>query len=294
MISLTPDQLMGLFLAFIGIFPSILLIRLYFKTKITDYLLFGLFFIDGILVLILDPLAGLTNELILFQLHHISIDTAFFILFIHASRMIWKKTPKIVFATGLGYYLILFIMTALWRLSIQPPTADVLFITLPHSYSTYFPKGAGLVINGVIIYSTAYRYIGEFYRLFSLSFLFYAYYFKTKPFINEEDSKIKNVRRIWLLVWSLFLLHTLSLFPWFPFPYEGIYLVIAAILIFYITFFLPEGLLLSSVQLTRILPLYNFILSQSEKNPSNSTVESIRKYLSLINDLHEGDELKQD
>lgn len=285
MILVTSDQLMGLFLAFIGIFPSILLIKLYFKTKISDYLLFGLFFITGIGVLILDPIAGITNELIFYQLHHILIDTAFLILFIHACRMIWKKIPKYILVSGIGYYLVLFILTSLWQVMTQPPTAVVIFITLPHSYSTYYPAGAGLRINGVIIYSTAFRYLGECYRLFSLSFLFYAYYFKTKTVANEGDEKTRNVRRIWLLVWLLFLIHTFSLFPWFPFSYEGVYLVIAAILIFYITFFLPEGLLLSQVQLTRILPLYHFIIQQSEKNPSNSTVDSIRKYLSLINDI---------
>lgn len=287
MISISPDQTMGLFLALIGIFPSFYLFRLYFKTKITDYLLFGLFFVDGILVLILDPIAGISNRLIFYQLHHISIDTAFLILFIHASRMIWKKVPKLVLFSGLSYYIILFILTSLWQVTHQDPTAIVLFIRLPHSYSTYYPNGAGLVINNIVIYSTAYRYIGEFYRLFSLTFLFYAYYFKTKPIVMDSDHKIQKVRRIWLLIWSLFLLHSLSLFPWFPFPYEGFYLVIAAILIFYITFFLPEGLLLSSVQITRILPLYSFILNQSEKNPSNTTVGSIKKYLSLITDIDE-------
>lgn len=289
MMLLTSDQLMGLFLAFIGMFPSIYLLKLYFKTKISDYLLFGLFFIDGIGVLILDPLAGYFNLLILYQLHHIAIDTAFLILFIHACRMIWKKIPKFVLGIGIGYYVVLFILTALWQLIPQPPAAVVLFITLPHSYSTYYPAGAGLRINEVIIYSTAFRYIGEFFRLFSLSFLFYAYYFKTKTIVHEGDKQTKNIRRIWLIIWFLFLIHTFSLFPWFPFPYEGVYLVIAAILIFYITFFFPEGLLLSSVQLTRILSLYNFIIQQSEENPSNTTVDNIRKYLLLINSVENED-----
>ena len=111
MIELTSDQMMGLFLAFIGIFPSIFLLRLYLETKITDYLLFGLFFLDGIAVLILDPLAGIENQLIFYQAHHICIDTAFLILFIHACRMIWKKIPRKILALGIGYYLLLFVMS---------------------------------------------------------------------------------------------------------------------------------------------------------------------------------------
>ena len=134
MIELTLNQIMGLFLAFIGIFPSLTLFRLYFQTKITDYFLFGLFFVDGILVLILDPLAGYMNVLILYQLHHISIDTAFLILFIHACRMIWKNVPILVLVVGIGYYLILFTMTVLWQLQMQPRTATLIFLTLPHSF----------------------------------------------------------------------------------------------------------------------------------------------------------------
>ena len=285
MIGLTLNQTMGLFLAIIGIFPSILLFKLYFQTKISDYFLFGLFFIDGILILILDPIAGLTNLLIFYQLHHISIDTAFFILFIHACRMSWKKIPRVILFIGVGYYIILFMMTLMWQVYTQTPYATVIFLYLPHSFSTYYPNGAGLKINDIVIYSTSYRYIGEFYRLFSLSFLFYAYYFKTRPIIKEQDVKIKKARNIWLFIWFLFFLHTLSLFPWFPFPFVGIFLVIAAVLFFYITFFLPEGLLLSTVQVTRILPLYDFIIKQAELNPHNTTVDSISTYLSNIDEI---------
>ena len=130
MIGLTLNQTMGLFLAVIGIFPSFFLFKLYFQTKISDYLLFGLFFIDGILVLILDPIAGLTNQLIFYQLHHISIDTAFLILFIHACRMSWKRIPRGILFMGVGYYIVLFIMTSMWQVYTQTPSATVIFINL--------------------------------------------------------------------------------------------------------------------------------------------------------------------
>ena len=285
MIELTPDQIMGLFLAIIGIFPSILLFRMYMETKITDYLLFGLFFLDGIAVLILDPIAGIMHQLIFYQAHHICIDIAFLILFIHACRMSWKKIPNVILALGIGYFLVLFIMTLMWQIFPQKPYDTVIFFYLPHSYSSYYPNGAGLRINNVLIYSTAYRYIGEFYRFFSLGFLFYAYYFKTRPIVREEDQKIKKARKIWLLIWGLFLLHTISLFPWFTFSFVGISLVIAAILFLYISFFLPEGLLISNAQLTRILPLYDFIIKKSDENPTNTTVDSIKNYLSILSKI---------
>lgn len=291
MIELTLNQIIGLIVAVIGIFPSLLLFRLYFKTKMTDYFLFGSFFLAGILVLILDPLAGVMNVLILYQLHHITIDTAYLIIFIHACRMIWKKIPWAVLVLGIGYYLVLFTMTSMWQLQMQPANATVFFLTLPHSFSSYYPYGAGLKINGVLVYSTAYRYIGEFYRIFALIFLFYAYYFKTKPLLKEDDSRIQKARILWLIIWTIFLLHALSLFPWFNlFAFVSFFLIIAAILIFYIAFFLPEGLLLSSVQITRILPLYGFIIKQSEKNPRNKTVESIKTYLSVLSEFVEEEE----
>jgi hypothetical protein len=285
MIEISLNQQLALILAFIGIFPSIRLIELFKKTKISDYLLFGLFFLDGILVLVLDPIAGLTNILIFYQLHHITIDIAFLILFIHACRMIWKNPPKLVIFLGLGYFLLLFFLTLLWKLSLQPENAKVIFFMLPHSFSTYYPYGAGFSLNGVIIYSTSFRYLGEFFRIFSLFFLFYAYLFKVRATLKYQDDSIKKTRKIWLLIWALFLMHTITLFPWFNFPLVSLFLVTAAILIFYITIFIPEGLLLSSVQVTRILPLYSYIVSQSKLDPHNSTIESISTYLSIINDI---------
>ena len=189
MIELTINQNLGLLTALAGILPSIILIKLYFKTKITDYLLFGLFFFDGILVLIFDVIAGNTNELLFFQLHHWTIDIAYLILFIHACRMVWRKIPKIVLYTGVFYYPVLFVMTLFWQVFIQPEYAQFLIpgFYIFHSFSTYFPNGAGLRINGLIIYTTGNRYIGEIYRLFCLSFLIYAYYFKTRPLIKNFD-----------------------------------------------------------------------------------------------------------
>ncbi len=288
MFALTLNQLLGLFIAFLGIFPSILLFRLYIQTKISDYFLFALFFLIGDLILIFDPLAGVTNLLLFYQLHHLTITTAFFILFIHACRMSWKRIPKIIIGIGTGYYIILVLLILLWKVQTQPTYATVLFFYLPHDFSTYFPQGAGLVINGIYIYSTGFSYIEDFYRVFSLCFLFYAYYFKTRPLLKERDNKIIKARYIWLLIWTLFLFHTISLFPWFLVSdYESLFLILAALLIFYITIFLPEGLLLSSAQLTRILPLYKLILKQSEKNPRNSTVELISTYLTIINEIDE-------
>lgn len=308
MIDITINQLLGLILAIIGIYPSILLIRLYFNTRITDYLLFGLFFLDGIAVLILDPIAGITNNLIFFQLHHISIDTAYLILFIHACRMTWKRIPRTILFMGVGYYVLLFIMTLSWHVFTQPSYATVIFLYLPHSYSTYFPRGAGLTFNGVIIYSSGFRYIGEFYRIFSLSFLFYAYYFKTRRLAKDDtyDNKIKKARKIWLVIWTLFFLQALFLFPWIelldPFIHGsvfetilnifnlfiGIFLVVAGILLFYISFFLPEGLLLSNVQITRIIPLYGYIQEQTEKT-HNSTIETLEDYLTVLKNIDEID-----
>lgn len=289
MIDITINQYLGLITAIAGILPSVILIKMYYRTKITDYLLFGLFFCDGILVLIFDVIAGIENQLLFFQLHHWTIDIAYLILFIHACRMVWKKIPRIVLYTGVIYYFILFIMTLLWQVFPQPDYGQFLIpgFYVYHSFSTYFPEGAGLQINGIIIYSTGFRYIGEVYRLFCLSFLLYAYYFKARPFIKSLDEKIIKARKIWLFIWILFYLHALSLFFPFDFSLVGFILVIAGILIFYIAIFLPEGLLLSTVQLTRILPLYNFIISQSEKNPGNATIESIKSYLEILSKMDE-------
>ena len=85
--ALNANHQLGKIVPKVALIPAFLLFRQYFKTKYPDYLIFAVFFLDAFVVLILDPIAGVTNILLAYQLHHISIDIAYLLLFIHASRL---------------------------------------------------------------------------------------------------------------------------------------------------------------------------------------------------------------
>ena len=210
-------------------------------------------------MLFLDPIAGVTNQLIFFQLHHLCIDLAYVILFIHSIRLIWLKPPKIVWVIGLGWYFFLFFLTLSWTIFTLPNSSPELFsfLNLPHSYSTYFNEGAGLRINGIIIYSTGFRYLGELYRIFCLLFSLYAYYNLQLLDIKEFSLQLQKIKRLWISVWILMLIQALTLFPWFFFlNFLSISLLVAGCIIFYIALFAPEGLVISQVQFIRVSELF--------------------------------------
>ena len=212
MLEVSLNQLIGIIPGLIALIFSIMLFRYYLILRFVDYLLFGMFFFFGFIILIVDPIASVTNELVFYQIHHIAIDTAYLILILHALRTRWHILPLFFLAIGIIWYLLLFTLTLFWQIMPQPETAMVIFLDLPHSFSTYWPLGAGLELeNGIIIYSTAFRYIGELYRFFSLGLLIFAY-LTFKP--SDKSKEVVRGKRLWLIVWFFLLLHAISLFHW--------------------------------------------------------------------------------
>ena len=290
-LNITINQWLGVIVAILAIIPTIILLSYYKKTLFIDYFLFGMFFLFATIVLFADPLAGLTNILIVYQIHHISIDTAYLLLFLHAVRMRWRRAPRILMFIGITWYLLLFLMTLTWQLMYQPQSAQVVFWYLPHTFSSYYPLGAGLKINGVIIYSTAFRYWGELYRLYSIGVLLYAY-ITVKPIIHS--SKINLAKRLWILIWILLLIHAISLFPWFDFTnIVDIFLIGGGLILAFISIRMPEAILISESQLIRLKELYDKIDDYTMTTPDNQNYErdllespllqeSIRNYLEYV------------
>jgi hypothetical protein len=226
-----------------------------------DYLLFGLFFFTGFVILLFDPIASITNELIFYQIHHVAIDTAYLILILHALRTRWPNPPFLFFAIGILWYILLFTLTLLCQIMPQPEAAMVIFLELPHSFSTYWPLGAGLELeNGIIIYSTAFRYIGELYRIFSLVLLIFAY-LTFHPY--DKSLEVGRGKRLWLIVWLFLLLHAISMFPWLNITeIVSLFLLIDGALLAYILIRMPEYLIISHSQFMRFHKLYETFENQ--------------------------------
>ena len=286
MIELTLNQILGIIVAVLALIPVPLLLKYYYDTKIFDFLIFGLFFLSGSVILIADPLASITNLLIAFQIHHMTIDFAFFLLFLHAIRIVWDKPPFLVKVIGVVWFIILIVLTLMWQIMIQPAFARVLIFDLPSSFSTYFPLGAGFALaDGTIIYSTAFRYLGEFYRLFSLSLLLYAY---ITVELVQPTHRIIRAKKLWIAVWFLILIHSLSLFPWIPTnDFISFFLIVAGVIAAYITIRLPESVLLSQVQILRVYNLYKNLETYQDMNQiSPLSMDHFVDYLKQTSDIH--------
>ena len=114
------NQYLSFVAAFLALIPALVLLRYYRRTRVFEYLLFSTFLFTGCLILLADPIAELTNNLLFYQVHSSSIDFALFLLFLHGLRTHKLKHPLIVTTIGISWFLILTIMTAFWQLMQQP------------------------------------------------------------------------------------------------------------------------------------------------------------------------------
>lgn len=287
---LTTNQILALLASFLTLVPSSVLIYYYIKTRILDFLLFALFIISGFLSLIADPLADITNHLFFYQLHFSSVDIALLILFFHGAMFRWNEPPKVLVAFVLAWFFLLTGLTLLWEVMLQPEVAKVLFWELPRGYSDYFPRGAGITLSdGTMIYSTAFHFIADFYRFFVLGFLIFVY---TTTRVAHPTKNIILARRLWIAIWIMLFINTLSYLPWFlEFEVTNIFNIIGGLMASYITIFIPEGLLLSQSQILRVNGLYAIFQDQETKTPLNQL--GVGALVNYIKSIVESDDFRE-
>lgn len=247
--SLTLNQFIGIFVGITALLPSWLLTKKYLNSGNKDYMIFSLWFAVAFMVMIIDPLAGYTNMLFFYQMHNIGIDIVYFLLFIHAIRIRWENPPRILLAIGTGWFLLLFLLTSFWTLMVQPDATTILNVEIAHSFSSYYPLGAGLKIGESIVYGSSFRLLGDLYRIFVLALLLVIYLSVENI---DHEPRAEKARWLWLIVWIFFMCHALSLLPFFvTFEVVSFFLIIAGAIITYIAVFIPEGMLITEVQQSR-------------------------------------------
>lgn len=250
MVNIDPNQLIGIMVSLLVLPPSWFMVRSYIQTGIKDFALFGVMFIDSFLLLVADPLAGITNLLFFYQLHHVAIDLVYFMMLVHALGLVRNNISKYFLGFGTIWFILLVIMTLQWTLFSQPDKVLWFGFSIPHSYSSYYPLGAGFLLGETIVYSTAFRIIGDLFRVFVVLTLIATY---LKITIVEETESYKKAKRIWLCIWVLFLTHALLLFPWFALTEEiNVFLLIAGGLLVYHTLRHPKAFLLTQQQVDRL------------------------------------------
>lgn len=260
--------------------PSIVLINHYRNTRILDYLLFAGFFIFGAMVRVIR-IWGNANNLFLYQLTWLFADVGSLLLFFHAIRIRWVKPPRLIFFSGLLWvaFLVYFILS--WEILTQLGDREVIFWKM-QSTPYEDPPGAGFIAaNGNIIYSTHYPILGTMFRVYIGVLLTYSY--STISLVHPTN-KIIQARKLFMytsLIW--FLSYTMTL-PWINYiRFLDFTLSIGMILILYIFFIIPEGVLLSHAQITRASKLYDKVQNITPtRNLKNFGFNSIIEYINSL------------
>ena len=276
-------ELINLFLAIIALVPAIVIVKQYRRTGIDDYLLFaGAFFTFSILLTV-SFIGIVTNWLFIMQLDHWLYNSLFFLWFLHSVRMRWDRTPRIVWYTGVIWYSILMFLILFWEgMSPQPEQAIVLFMEMPHTHSTYYPFGAGIMTSGgVIIYSTAHGILRLLFHMYVWAILLYAYW-TVKPVYSSE--RIILARRLMIFAGLIGLIYMILSLPWLPeIPLLNAILFVGFGLVIYVAIRIPEGLVLSQVQIIRAVGLYKQVKDlSSELAVKRFGMPSLVEYLQNI------------
>ena len=151
---------------------------------------------------------------------------------------------------------------------------------MPHSYSAYFPKGAGLIYNENIIYSTGFRIIGDIFRVCAFIFNLYVY-ISVKPVVPKD--KLNQAKKLWITATLSFLVYAIMILPWMHFipVIPNLLNLIGLIIVTYITIKIPEGLIISHAQMLRVSDLYDIVDKYKDKSQTEK-YEDLIQYMKGI------------
>ncbi|MFX0123844.1 MAG: hypothetical protein ACFFAE_09420 [Candidatus Hodarchaeota archaeon] len=126
---------------------------------------------------------------------------------------------------------------------------------MSHNYSSYYLQGACLVTQGgVIISSSGFNFLSNMFDIFVVALLLYAY---IKVQIVKPTAEIIRAQRLLIIAAGILLIYTIIVLPWFIFiPLPNALVLITLVIVSYIAIRVPEGLLLSHVQILRAIGLY--------------------------------------
>ncbi|MFW9995336.1 MAG: hypothetical protein ACFFD4_25085 [Candidatus Odinarchaeota archaeon] len=275
--------------------PIPLLYLLYRRTGIADYLIFAGVFLTLSASVSLAILAPKTNNMIFWQLRHISMYVSHLLIFFHAIRLAWGKYPRYLTAMMITWFTVLVVLTLLWKPMLNERGIFLFWEMNPHSLETIIgtggselpEMGAGFVINGIIILSTSHPQLA--YGFYFVAASTYLYVILTqKPAI--PTSRITTAKRLWILIGTINFFATGLLLFWpFSVTFElAVSLVIAElILIAVVALKYPESILITYTQIVRARKLFEDVRNDSGKQIQEivfvqSGITSLNEYLKSI------------
>ncbi len=153
-----------------ALIPAIELIVRFIHTEIESYLIFAGVFLLSTIYTITAVLADLGDKLIYWQVSYSSRNITYLLFFVHVTKMIWKNTPSIINNIGIMLYSISQFLIIFWE--------------------KFDGKGAGILTKeGVDLYSTDFRLIGNTFQLY-VSILFLFAYMRLS--LENRPKKLRN------------------------------------------------------------------------------------------------------
>lgn len=238
----------------VSLFPTFVLLRQYRYSRIRDYLFFSsAFFLNSVMQFTFYLIEN-EVKLIYLQIAYGSQVLFYFLFYLHASQIEWIKPPKPISIVGWGWPILILFLIGFWTKQTFESTETVLFITMPKSFTNFYPDGAGVSFGGYFIHGTSYRLISDLYRIFVILLILRAY---IRVIPVNETYRIKTAKRLWILASGLHLAYLLTILPGgIANQWPGIFNMISSLLILFITLFIPEATLISKIQLLRASKLY--------------------------------------
>jgi len=200
MISIQLWEYLVLLVAVLAIIPTYVLLKLYIKTRIVDYLLLGFvysFSIGSPFFLFLAKLE-LSPEINVFISKNVAIGflLLFLSLFIYGSHIKWDRIPRWYLSIFLLSFAILSSLILLASSIPQPVSTNTLVgvLTLDQNetngFNAFFPDGFLLELNGITIIASSYPYLVFIYG-FIVQGLTVGIYLTVK--ISPTEKRLKRV-----------------------------------------------------------------------------------------------------
>ena len=258
MASLTIIQWINITAAVLILIPAAVSYKHYYRTRIIDFLIFGLFFTMIFLTLGGNVLASLTNILFFYQLHYWAWISNTILILLHVIRMRRGLFQKIAWYIGIAWFIVLAILIAFWEVMLQPETSSFLNLVIPHIHSSYHPNGAGVMIaDGFMLFSTSHRIICQLFFIYAFCVALYIY-ITIKPVVSTD--RITLAHRLWIVAIVATIVYFVMELPWLPqIAFVNALLIVNFVLIAYIALRLPEAMIITEVQVGRAVRLYKKI-----------------------------------
>ncbi len=278
MVDLTLHDWVLIAISLLTLIPFARLIQLFVKRKIPEYLLFSVVFLGTAVSAFTDVCARHLDSLTLWQIDHAAQNTVYLVLFVHASRMTWEKTPKKLAVPVSTMYIAIIALLASWRQYTSEQDRDIIHRVPATKLDT-----------GVVLYGLEQTLLSDVFQLAAACTFLYGYC-ALKP--DTPSKEIRTAIRVQQLAAGILVLMTAIELSEAVAPkvLKGAFLIVVVIALFaYVFYATPEAILLSPVNISALLiytnhglPVSSVRLGPVSKNVQSTSAAVIAGVLTAV------------